>query len=226
MLPIGDENPPRLTPFVNWIIIAICVLVFIWQVSGGSEHFMYTVYLFGLIPFRLIMGEGHHTLVTNIFLHGGWLHLIGNMLFLQIFGDNIEDVCGHFRYVAFYLICGVTGSALWLLTAWGSMQPAVGASGAISGVMGAYFIMFPEARIRTLVSIGFFWRLVRVPAYIMIGLWFVYQIILAIFPINMGIAYWAHVGGFITGLGFASLIKPRERSRPARAYNIGDSRFR
>lgn len=214
MLPLGDENPVRLTPYVNWILIGGCVLIFLWQVSGGSSHFISTLYLYGLVPARLLSGDGYHTFVTSIFLHGGWTHLLGNMLFLHIFGDNIEDVCGHLRYIAFYIVSGAAASALWLFTAWGAQYPAVGASGAISGVMGAYFIMFPGARIRTLVSLGFFWQVVRVPAYTMIGLWFVYQFMLALIPINMGVAYWAHVGGFIAGIALAGVFKPALRSRP------------
>jgi len=214
MLPIGDENPPRITPFVNWLLIGSSVLVFLWQVSGGERQFIYTIYMYGLIPARVLMGDGYHTFVTGIFLHGGWIHLLGNMLFLYIFGDNIEDACGHLRYLAFYITCGVAASALWMLMAWGSISPAVGASGAISGVMGAYFIMFPGVRIRTLVSIGFFWRLVRVPAYAMIGLWFIYQFMLALFPGNTGVAYWAHVGGFVAGIACARFFKPGESPRP------------
>jgi membrane associated rhomboid family serine protease len=215
MLPLGDENPTRLTPVINWSIVATCILVFLWQSSLGSAHFMYTLVTFGLVPAKVISGTGQHTFMTNIFLHGGWSHLLGNMLFLWIFGDNIEDCCGHFRYLAFYLACGVIASAFWMLTAWGSSYPAVGASGAISGVLGAYFILYPSARIRTLVGAGFFWRVVRVPAYAMIGLWFVYQLLLAFIPLNTGVAYWAHVGGFIAGIVLARIIRPKLRKSKA-----------
>jgi len=214
MLPLSDENPARLKPYVNWLIIGSCVLIFLWQVSFGSSHFVNTLNMYGLVPARLLSGDGYQTFVTSIFLHGGWMHLLGNMLFLQIFGDNIEDACGHLRYLVFYIVCGVAASALWMYMAWGSQYPAVGASGAISGVMGAYFIMFPGARIRTLVSIGFFWQIVRVPAYTMIGLWFIYQFLLALIPINIGVAYWAHIGGFVAGIAFAKFFKPREMARP------------
>ena len=213
MMPLGDENPLRLTPYVNWTIIGICVLVFLWQILGGQSHFIDTLFMYGVIPARVLSGEGYYTLVTNIFLHGGWMHLGGNMLFLYVFGDNIEDACGHLRYLAFYIICGLAASAIWMLTAWGSAVPAVGASGAISGVMGAYFIMFPSARVRTFVSVGFIWRVMRVPAYIMIGLWFVYQFLLALAPINTGVAYWAHVGGFVAGIAISLILNPMLRHR-------------
>jgi len=219
MFPLGDENPVRLTPYVNWMIIGSCILVFLWQVSGGYNGFIYSLYMFGLVPARVLAGDGLYTFLTNIFLHGGWMHLLGNMFFLYIFGDNVEDACGHLRYLIFYLACGVAASALWMLTAWGSRYPAVGASGAISGVMGAYFILFPRARIRTLVRIGFIWQVIRVPAYTMIGLWFLYQLLLASIPLNTGVAYWAHVGGFIAGIALAKLFRPRER--PSVSYYYG-----
>jgi len=214
MLPLGDENPTRLRPYVNWLLIGACVLVFIWQVASGYSHFVYSLNMYGLVPARVLTGDGLYTFLTNIFLHGGWTHLLGNMFFLYIFGDNIEDACGHLRYLTFYLACGLAASALWTLTAWGSPYPAVGASGAISGVMGAYLVMFPRARIRTLVSLGFFWRVVRVPAYVMIGLWFIYQFMLALIPLNTGIAYWAHVGGFAAGIVLAKVFGPGERLMP------------
>lgn len=214
MLPLGDENPARLTPYITWTIIGSCLVVFLWQVSGDSSHFINVLYVYGFVPARLLSGGGYHAFVTSIFLHGGWMHLLGNMLFLHIFGDNIEDAFGHIRYLAFYIVSGVAASAFWMFTAWGAQYPAVGASGAISGVMGAYFVMFPGARIRTLVSAGFFWRVVRVPAYVMIGLWFVYQLLLALIPMNVGVAYWAHVGGFGAGFAIAKAFKPWERARP------------
>lgn len=211
MLPLSDENPIRLTPFINWMIIGSCIVVFIWQSSSGSDFFISSILSFGLVPERIIAGEGLYTFVTNMFLHGGWSHLLGNMLFLWIFGDNIEDCCGHIRYLAFYILAGVAASVIWMITVWGSSYPAVGASGAISGVMGAYFVLYPKARIRTLVSIGLFWRVIRVRAYAMIGLWFVYQFLLGLVPINTGVAYWAHIGGFIAGIILAKTIRPKLR---------------
>ena len=213
MLPLGDENPTRIKPVVNWTIIAASILAFIWQTSMGETHFASTLYNYGLVPARILAGGGLHTLVTNIFLHGGWTHLLGNMLFLAVFGDNIEDCCGHLRFLAFYLTSGVAASALWMLTAWGSRFPAVGASGAISGVLGAYFVLYPQARIRTLIGVGLLIRVVRVPAYAMIGLWFLYQLALAALPLNTGFAYTAHIGGFIVGIALSRAIRPKLRRR-------------
>ncbi len=213
MLPHGDENPTRLKPIVNWTIIAASILTFIWQTSGGESHFIYTLFNYGLVPARITTGTGLHTFITSIFLHGGWSHLLGNMLFLIIFGDNIEDCCGHLRYLAFYLASGIAASALWTLTAWGANFPAVGASGAISGVLGAYFILYPNAKIRTLIGVGFFWRMIRVPAYMMIGLWFLYQLLLASLPLNTGVAYTAHIGGFLAGMALSRVIRPKLRRR-------------
>ncbi len=213
MLPLGDENPTRLKPIVNWTIIIASILAFLCQTSGGEPYFIYTLYNYGLIPASILSGSGLHTFITSIFLHGGWSHLLGTMLFLAIFGDNIEDCCGHLRYLAFYLASGIVASALWTLTAWGANFPAVGASGAISGVLGAYFILYPNAKIRTLIGVGFFWRMIRVPAYMMIGLWFIYQLLLASLPLNTGVAYTAHIGGFLAGMALSRVIRPKLRRR-------------
>ncbi|MBN2335559.1 rhomboid family intramembrane serine protease [Candidatus Bathyarchaeota archaeon] len=212
MIPIGDDNSSRITPYVNLGLIAANILVFLWQYSSTLGHFQYTLYMYGLVPQVVLRGEHLYTFATNMFLHGGWSHLLGNMLFLMIFGDNVEDRLGHARYLAFYLISGVAASTLWLVTALDSIYPAVGASGAISGVLGAYFVLFPGTRIRALMTAGFFLRVVRVPAWMMIGLWFVYQLVLAVLPLNTGVAYWAHVGGFVFGLVFARLFRPRENT--------------
>ena len=213
MLPLGDENPTRLKPIVNWTIIIASILAFLWQTSGGEPYFIYTLYNYGLIPARITSGSGLHTFITSIFLHGGWSHLLGNMLFLAIFGDNIEDCCGHLRYLAFYLATGVAASAFWMLTTWGANFPAVGASGAISGVLGAYFILYPNAKIRTLIGVGLFMRIIRIPAYMMIGMWFFYQLLLASFPLNTGVAYTAHIGGFLAGMALSRVIRPKLRRR-------------
>lgn len=211
MLPLADENPTRLTPIVNYTIILTSIAVFLWQSSSTPTHFTATLYTYGLIPRLITNGQNLPTLVTNIFLHGGWTHLGGNMLFLWIFGDNIEDCCGHLRYLLFYTATGVAAGLIWTLTAANSPYPAVGASGAISGVLGAYFILYPRAKIRTLIGAGLFFRIIRIPASAMIGLWFVYQIILASLPINTGVAYWAHIGGFAAGLALSRIMRPKLR---------------
>ena len=211
MLPLGDENPTRLTPTVNYTIIAATTAIFLWQSSSTPDHFTATLFQYGTIPRFIADGQRLTTLITSIFLHGGWTHLAGNMLFLWIFGDNIEDCCGHLRYMAFYLVTGVAAAILWVFTAPNSPYPAVGASGAISGVLGAYFVLYPRAKIRTLIGTGLFLRVVRIPASASIGLWFVYQLLLAAIPANTGVAYWAHVGGFLAGLALARVIRPRLR---------------
>jgi membrane associated rhomboid family serine protease len=215
MLPLSDENPTRLTPIVNFTIA-----VFLWQISSTSDHFASTLIHYGVIPRLITNGQKLYTLVTNIFLHGGWTHLAGNMLFLWIFGDNIEDniVCrssskwvGRLVYLGFYLLCGIAASLTWMITALNSPYPAVGASGAIAGVLGAYFIFYPNRMVRTLFGFGLFIRVIRVKAYTMIGFWFVYQFFMALLPINSGVAFWAHVGGFAVGVLLAMIFRPRPR---------------
>jgi membrane associated rhomboid family serine protease len=211
MLPLGDENPTRLTPIVNYTIIATTTAIFLWQISSTTDHFTATLFHYGTIPRFIAVGQRLQTLITSIFLHGGWTHLGGNMLFLWIFGDNIEDCCGHLRYLLFYTATGVAAGLIFTLTAPNSPYPAVGASGAISGVLGAYFVLYPRAQIRTLFGAGLFYRVIRLPAYTTIGLWFIYQIILASLPINTGVAYWAHIGGFAAGLALSRIIRPKLR---------------
>jgi len=153
-------------------------------------------------------------LITSMFLHGGLLHLFGNMLYLYIFGDNIEDMCGHLPFFLFYTVSGITASLAFALTAWGSTVPAVGASGAISGVLGGYMILFPKVRIKTAVTLGWFIRLIYVPAYLMIGMWFAYQFLLALLAVETGVAYWAHIGGFAAGVVLVKVFARRKRYHP------------
>jgi membrane associated rhomboid family serine protease len=214
MLPIRDENPSRIFPLVNWLIIASCALVFLWAFSGGPYRFERIIEAYGLSPSRVMRGAALHTFFTSIFLHGDLIHLLGNMLYLYIFGDNVEDMCGHLRYAAFYLLCGVFASLAHILTNWGSAIPAIGASGAISGVLGAYVVLFPKVRILTAIPFGPFIRVAYVPAYLVIGLWFVYQFLLAFFAVGSGVAYWAHVGGFLSGLALAKVFAKRRHRHP------------
>lgn len=214
MLPIRDENPSRIFPFVNWAIIIACILIFLWTASRGQSGFEAIVEAYGLSPSEILRGAALQTFLTSIFLHGDLLHLLGNMLYLYIFGDNVEDMCGHLGYIAFYLLCGILASLAHILTNWGSPIPAIGASGAISGVLGAYVILFPRVRILTAIPFGPFFRIVYVPAYLAIGLWFVYQFLLALFAAGSGIAYWAHVGGFISGLALAKAFARRRHRHP------------
>jgi len=211
MLPIGDDNPTSIKPIVNWIIILTCVLVYLWQTSGDYNFFVYTLEQYGVTPSLIMNTRNLFTLITNMFLHTSWEHLFGNLMFLWIFGDNVEDCCGHLRYFGFYLATGVFASLIWVFTEWGAAIPAVGASGAISGVLGAYYILFPNARVKTIIGMGFFFRVTRVKASTMIGVWFLYQLLLAFISGFSNVAYWAHIGGFVAGLVLAFVLKPKFR---------------
>jgi membrane associated rhomboid family serine protease len=221
MFPISDDNPRIATPIVTWSIIAACVLVFLWQVSLGEEQEQIAVFQFGMIPARLF-GEAElrsdlvaipawSTVLTSMFMHGGWLHLALNMLFLWIFGDNVEDSMGHVRYLVFYLACGIAAALTQALIHIDSTIPMVGASGAISGVLGAYILLHPHATVRVLIFIGIFATIVHMPALIVLGLWFLTQIASAAFsqPGVSGVAFWAHVGGFVAGLLFVPVFKQK-----------------
>jgi membrane associated rhomboid family serine protease len=221
VLPIGDRNPTQTTPFVNYALLALNLAVFAWQFSvmgRGGEAWLTPGY--GLVPARLTLdpaGEAF-TVFTSMFMHGGLMHLGGNLLFLYIFGDNVEDSIGHLRYVLFYLLSGIGAAAAQVLTDPSSQVPMVGASGAIAGVLGAYMVLHPRAPITVLnppplaFFIGFF---IVVPAWFVIGAWFVVQLLSGVGSLgglqNGGVAFFAHVGGFLTGL---LLVRPLHGSRP------------
>ncbi len=221
MFPISDDNPRLRTPFVTWGIIGTCVLVFLWQASLGEERGQIAVFQFGMIPARLF-GTGElrselvaipawSTLLTSMFMHGGWLHLGLNMLFLWIFGDNVEDSMGHLRYAVFYLVCGIAAAMTQALIHPDSTIPMVGASGAISGVLGAYLLLHPYATVRVLIIIVVFVTIVHVPAVFVLGLWFLTQLMSAAFSPagGPGIAFWAHVGGFVAGMALVPVFKQK-----------------
>ncbi len=229
MIPIRDTVQSRTYPIVNMLIIGVNVLVYFYQLSlgPGAEEFIIT---YGLIPARYTSRDiaSYFTAFQQVgavfsfmFLHGGLLHLIGNMWSLYIFGDNVEDSVGHFRYLLFYILCGVVSGLFHLLLNLDSRVPTVGASGAIAGVMGAYFLLFPGARILTLIPIFFIPWFVEIPAFFFLGLWFVLQFLNAAgTPAHgAGVAWWAHIGGFICGvLLLKTLFTPREGAgavRPA-----------
>ncbi len=231
MIPIRDDAPRFTTPWVNYFIIALNSLVFLFEVALAPEARSVLIYHFGVVPAQITaLVTPHHgalepallPVLTSMFLHGSWMHLIGNMWFLWIFGDNIEDHLGHGRYLAFYLLSGVAASTLHTLLNPNSLVPSVGASGAIAGVMGAYFLLYPSARVLTLVPF-FFIYFIWLPAWVMLGYWFVVQFLMgAATAITYskdsggGIAFWAHVGGFLTGL---LLIKVFPQQ--ARRYRYG-----
>jgi hypothetical protein len=211
MIPLRDSNPSRTVPFVNYLLITLNVLAFLFEVSSGREMTKLILHL-GLVPYNFVddiqqMQISLGTILplfSSMFLHGGWMHLIGNMLFLYIFGDNVEDRFGHLKYLVFYFIAGITAAATQIYMFPNSEVPMVGASGAIAGVLGAYVFMFPTAKILTLIPIFFFFQLIELPAFLFLGIWFLMQILSGMFTLGIGadaggVAWWAHIGGFVAG---------------------------
>jgi membrane associated rhomboid family serine protease len=215
MLPLGDDNSDRRTiPFVTYALIAINVLVFVLLELPQGQNLDAFLTRWGTIPAQIVAGNGLLTLITSMFLHGGWLHLGSNMLFLWIFGDNVEDAFGHVMYLVFYFVCGIVANLAQALAAPTATVPGVGASGAIAGVMGAYIVMFGANRVRVLLGR----TITTVPSYVMIGLWIVLQFVSGFGSVGDtggGVAYWAHIGGFVAGVVLAFLL--RGFARPALA---------
>lgn len=219
MIPLRDDIHTTLRPLVTVFLIAACVVVYLLQFSLGEPEFLQVIYVFGSIPAllftdarlppELALVPPELTLVSSMFLHGSWMHLIGNMLYLWIFGDNVEDAMGHLRYCAFYLICGVAAAIVHALSDPVSQIPVVGASGAISGVLGAYLILYPHARILVLLPMGPFSRLVRLPAFFVLGFWFVFQLLNSLLAGAQqgGVAWFAHTGGFVAGMVLIPFFK-------------------
>jgi len=215
MLPLRDENPSSRTPVVNYILIGLNILVFIFQVMLGASQDSF-VYQFALIPAQVTSGIDVGDVLdvfTSMFMHAGLAHIGGNMLYLWIFGDNVEDAMGHGRYIFFYLTGGVVASLAHILTNPGSQIPTVGASGAIAAVLGAYLVLYPHSRVVTLIFLGYFVRLAMVPAIVVLGLWFVLQLFQGVLTLGAadvgGVAFWAHIGGFVTGLVLARILAKR-----------------
>ncbi|MEP1520362.1 MULTISPECIES: rhomboid family intramembrane serine protease [Ascidiaceihabitans] len=203
MLPIRDHNPSGRTPYVTWLLMVANIGIFLSYGFNDPEAIYRAVYVdWALIPARISFGEGYYTFITSQFLHGGWMHLAGNMLFLWIFGDNIEDELGHMRYLGFYLLSGIAAGLLQYATGVDSRVPMVGASGAIAGVMGGYLLLFPKAKVDIFIFFIIFFRIFPIPAWIMLMLWFGMQFMggISADPNGGGVAYWAHAGGFIAGL--------------------------
>ena len=200
---------------VTIALIAVNVLVFLFELSLGRAVDTFTLY-WGLVPAAF----SWVTVFTSMFLHGGLLHVAGNMLYLWIFGDNVEDRMGHGRFLVFYLLCGVAAALAQTITAPDSVVPMVGASGAIAGVMGAYFVLYPKSRIVTLIPLFFFFQVIEVPAIVFLGIWFVMQFISGLGSIVTvtgqsagGVAVWAHVAGFVAGISGVVVFRRRERQR-------------
>jgi membrane associated rhomboid family serine protease len=224
MIPIRDELPTARKPFVTvGLIVANCV-VFLWEIVHPQAAQQDIFFAYGLIPARLVLdiqalphiSPGLLTIFTSMFLHGGFLHVGGNMLYLWIFGNNVEDYLGHFRFILFYLACGVVAALTDSVSDLSSTLPMIGASGAISGVLGAYLLLYPRARVVVLIWFFFFIRFIRVPAYVVLVLWFFLQLSgILTTPINQagGVALWAHVGGFVFGFAVIRLLGGPRRPR-------------
>ena len=233
MIPLKDMTPRRTFPIMTLLLILANVAVFAYQLSLSAHAAQTLINTYGLVPHKIQLalagrryssGEAFAPLFTCMFLHGGFLHIIGNMLFLWIFGGNVEDRLGSSGYLFFYLLCGIGAGVAQVLFSWGSHVPSIGASGAISGVLGAYIIFSPGARILTLVPLIIIWWTFQIPAFIFIGLWFLIQFLSGLnsldprFAVSVGgVAWWAHVGGFLLGamIALALRIQPRARSRRA-----------
>ena len=204
MFPLRDHNPSGRTAFVTYALMLLNIGIFLSYVSITNDARAINTFYFNwaMIPARVVQGDGGLTLVTSMFLHGSWLHLAGNMLFLWIFGDNIEDEMGHVRFLLFYILAGLGASAVHILSAPGSHIPVVGASGAIAGVMGGYLLLFPKAKVDILLILITFIRIVPIPAWLMLALWFVMQFVGGLLsdPTGDGVAHWAHAGGFVVGI--------------------------
>jgi rhomboid family protein len=223
MIPLRDENPSATTPVVTYALIGTCVVVFLWQIAMSPSSARTIVYSLGLVP-AVLFGRveladpwvaAPVTIFTSMFLHGGLLHVAGNMLYLWIFGDNIEDSMGHARFLLFYLLCGVAAALTQALPDPSSTVPMIGASGAISGVLAAYLMLYPRARVLVAIPLFVILYTVRLPAIVVLGMWFVLQLLssLAAASGEGGVAFHAHVGGFLTGLVLVHLFVRRNRAR-------------
>jgi len=218
MIPYKDDNPIHIVPFGTLLIIILNVLVFVMQLLSGEEG-RRIVYSYGAIPHNIISLETTQpihpalTIFTSMFMHGGLFHLLLNMLYFWIFGNNIEERLGHVRFILFYLFCGIVAALSHTLLSPGSYVPMIGASGAVAGMLGAYILLFPMAKIHTVVFLGFYVTVVKIPSLIVIGFWAIIQVVSSLLsqgPDSQGgIAFVAHVGGFVAGLFTIKLWQPR-----------------
>jgi hypothetical protein len=225
LIPLRDENPSVTVPFVTRALIVANLVVFAYEVLLGPELRAF-LFEWGFVPVRLTLALRYGDLplqpaalsvLTSLFLHGGWSHVIGNMWYLWIFGDNVEDALGHAGFLLFYLVCGVVATLLHYLTNQVAEVPTVGASGAIAAVLGAYIVAFPRARVFTLLPLFPFFQVVPLPAFFVLGLWFLFQFVLGLGALGAsgsgGIAFWAHIGGFAAGLLVMRVVVLARRSR-------------
>jgi len=219
VIPLKDSNPTERFPIITVVIIILNILVFLYQASLGDESVENFVRALSLVPARLFHASTVPpgpvpvgvTIITSQFLHGGLLHLAGNMLYLWIFGNNVEDAMGRMRFIVFYLLCGAMASMAHAFMNDRSTIPMLGASGAISGVLGAYVLLYPKARVLTLFTLGFFVRMIEVPAMMVLGFWFAFQFLNALVAQGeSGVAWYAHIGGFIAGSALILVFKRRD----------------
>jgi len=234
MIPIRDENPNILVPYATISIIVINCLAWVFVQGMGTEPALSnSVCVFALVPGELLgvippgayfpagpdvacqagAATAWHTLITSMFMHGGWLHLLGNMWFLWIFGNNVEDAMGPARFIIFYVLCGLLAAALQIMLTINPELPMVGASGAIGGVMGAYILLYPRVKVILLIFLGFFVTTISVPAILMLGYWFLLQLLGGLSSVTStggGVAFWAHIGGFVGGAILVNLFRDRE----------------
>ena len=214
MIPLRDVIPSRTTPYITVTIIVVNALVFVFELRLPLTDRVRFIEVYGIVPASV----GSLSLLTSMFLHGGWLHFLGNMLYLWIFGDNVEDRVGHGRFIVFYLTCGLAATLAQVVSNPTSVVPMVGASGAIAGVMGAYFVLFPRSRVLTLLPLFIFWKLIEVPAILFLGFWFLLQLLSGVGSVGAGqdvsgIAFWAHIAGFATGAVAIFFFRRPERQR-------------
>lgn len=233
MIPLRDANPSSRTPWVTFLIIGLNTLAFLYEAALPHARLEQLLFTMGMVPARVTVfpadpaitfGDAFLPLFSSMFLHSGWLHLIGNMWFLWIFGDNIEDRLGHLRYLVFYLICGLGAGLAHTLFNLSSAIPTIGASGAVAGVLGGYLLLYPHARVLTLIP-AFFLYMVELPAYVVLALWFVIQLFSGTASLGArdastgGVAWWAHIGGFLLGL---ALVKLFAQKPPRVSYRVVD----
>lgn len=221
MIPISDRNPRRSIPFATLSIVVINIAVFVYELSLGPNVNLF-IRNFGVVPSLIWqkLGQGEllsviPVFITATFIHGGWLHVGGNMLYLWIFGDNIEDKLGHLRFFIFYILSGLAALGTYIYFSPDSTTPTIGASGAVAGILGAYLVLYPRARVSILIPLFIFFPVVEVPAVIVLGIWFVTQLFNGLSPGQMAapVAWWAHIGGFVAGALLVSLFKKRYSSK-------------
>jgi membrane associated rhomboid family serine protease len=213
MIPLRDVIPSRTTPYITVTIIVLNALAWFYEVSLPSRQLNAFLYVYGVVPAAFSLP----TLITSMFLHGSWMHVIGNMWYLWIFGDNVEDRLGHGRFIVFYLMCGIVAAFGQIAIDPTSTLPTIGASGAIAGVLGAYFVLYPRSRVLTLIPLLIIWEMVELPAIVLLGFWFLIQLFnagaMAVTASTSGggVAFMAHVAGFLTGLVGVFVFRKRER---------------